>query len=111
MFAVLHIADFPLHAVLRSDSVDPGRAAALFDGRGEKSLVTAANGAARAAGVVPGLTAPQAVARCAALAIHTPRPSAEAAARALLLATSLNLAPLVEDTAPGAATADLHGAD
>ena len=82
MFAVLHIADFPLHAVLRSGAFDPGGPAALFDGNGKKSLVTAANAAARATGVVPGLTAPQAVARCAGLAIHAPRPAAEAEARA-----------------------------
>lgn len=111
MFAVLHIADFPLHAVLRMQPADPGPPAALFDGNGKKSLVTAANAAARAAGVTPGLTAPQAIARCAHLAIHTPRPAAESEARALLLATALNLAPVVEDTAPGAATADLRGAD
>ena len=108
MFAVLHIADFPLHAVLRSGAFDPGGPAALFDGNGKKSLVTAANAAARATGVVPGLTAPQAVARCAGLAIHAPRPAAEAEARALLLATALNLAPVVEATAPGAATAGLR---
>jgi len=111
VFAVLHIADFPLHAVLRSGAFDAGGPAALFDGNGKKSLVTTANAAARATGVVPGLTAPQAVARCAGLAIHAPRPAAEAEARALLLATALNLAPVVEDTAPGAATADLRGAD
>ena len=111
MFAVLHIADFPLHAVLRSGPFDPARPAALFDGNGKKSRVTAANAAGRAAGVVPGITAPQAVARCAALAIHAPRPAAESEARALVLATALNLAPVVEDTAPGVATADLRGAD
>ncbi|MBL9200067.1 MAG: hypothetical protein JNL39_06140, partial [Opitutaceae bacterium] len=111
MFAVLHIADFALHAVLRTEADPANRPAALFSDHGKKSLVLAANPAARAAGVTPGLTAPQAVARCPRLVIRAPSPRAEAEARATLLAVGLTLSPIIEDTAPGICTIDLKGAD
>jgi protein ImuB len=110
MFAVLFIADFALHAVLRTESAPADRTAALFAGTGKKSVVLAATPAARAAGVEPGMTAPQAVARCPALVIRTPVAAAEAEARAALLAVGLTLGPLIEDTAPGVCTIDLKGA-
>ncbi len=123
---MLHLADFALQAVLRTEpgprsherqQVDPpcpeqpARPAALFSGTGKKSLVLAANTAARAAGVALGMSAPQAVARCPALLIRTPRPAAEAEARAALLAVGFTLAPTIEDTAPGICTIDLRGTD
>ncbi|HVS51942.1 MAG TPA: DNA polymerase Y family protein [Opitutaceae bacterium] len=111
MFAVLHIADFALHAVLRHEPAATGQPAALFSGTGKKSLVLAANPAARALGVALGMTAPQAVARCPALVIRTPKPAAETEARAALLAVGFTLSPAIEDTAPGLCTADLKGAD
>jgi protein ImuB len=119
MFAVLHIADFALEAVLRTEPGDPAsllpapapRPAALFSGTGKKSLVLVCNAPARAAGVAPGMTAPQAVARCPALLIRPPRPAAEAEARAALLAVGFTLAPALEDTAPGVCTIDLRGSD
>ena len=63
MFAVLHIADFALHAVLRTEPGLAGKPAALFVGTSKKSVVLAANPPARAVGVELGMTAPQAVAR------------------------------------------------
>jgi nucleotidyltransferase/DNA polymerase involved in DNA repair len=110
MFAVLFIADFALHAVLRTESAPADRPAALFAGAGKKSVVLAATPAARAAGVEPGMTAPQAVARCPTLVIRSPLPAAEAEARAALLAVGFTLGPLIEDTAPGVCTIDLKGA-
>ena len=112
MFAVLHIANFALQAVLRTepDGV-ASAAAALFDGTRKKSFVSAANPAASAAGVEVGMTAPQAVARCPTLLIRAPNPIAEADARAALLAVGCTLAPTVEDTAPGVCTIDLRGVD
>src|SRR5882672_1166123 len=111
MFAVFHIADFALHAVLRTEPGAGERPAALFDGGRKKSLLLAANSAARAAGVELGMTAPQAVARCAMLLIRAPQPDAEAEAHAALLAVAFTLSPSVEDTAPGVCTIDLRGAD
>ena len=111
MFAVLHIPDFPLHAVLRTDPSYLGQPAALFTGTGKKSLLAAATAAAWAAGLEPGMTAPQAVARCPSLLIRTPDAGAEAEARAAVLAVAFSLSPLIEDTGPGICTADLKGND
>jgi len=110
MFAVLHIADFALHAVLRTEFSDRSRAAALFAGTSKKSTAFALNSLARAAGVELGMTAPQAVARCSDLLIRTAQPEAEHEARAALHAASFALSPLIEDTAPGVCTIDLKGA-
>jgi len=110
MFAVLFIADFALHAVLRTESAPADRPAALFAGTGKKSVVLAATTSARATGVEPGMTAPQAVARCPDLVIRSPAPAAEAEALAALLAVGFTLGPLIEDTAPGVCTIDLKGA-
>jgi protein ImuB len=111
MFAVLHLADFPLHAVLRTERGAAGKPAALFSSTSKKSVVLAANPAARSHGVELGMTAPQAMARCPALLIRSPHPDAEAEARASLLAIGFTLSPSIEDTAPGICTADVHGLD
>ncbi|MEO5961051.1 MAG: DNA polymerase Y family protein [Opitutaceae bacterium] len=111
MFAVLYIADFALSAVLRTEPGLAARPAALFANTSKKSLVLAANPAARAAGVELGMTAPQAVARCPTLVIRAPRSEAEADARAALLAIGFTLSPSVEDTVPGVCTVDVKGVD
>ena len=111
MFAVLHIADFALHAVLRTEADAVARPAALFTDTSKKSVVLAANPLARAAGVELGMNAPQAVARCPALLIRAPQAAADAEARAALLAVGFTLSPTLEDTAPGICTADVTGAD
>ncbi len=109
MFAVLHLADFALHAVLRTAHESHNRPAALFVGTGKKSTILATTPTARAAGVELGMTAPQAVARCPTLLIRTPSADAEAEARAALLAVAFTLSPAIEDTAPGVCTIDLRG--
>ena len=109
MFAVLHIPDFALHAVLRTEHASTGKPAALFATSSKKSVVLASTAAARVCGVELGMTAPQAVARCPDLLIRTPNAGAETEARAALLATGFMLSPSIEDTAPGVCTADLRG--
>jgi len=104
MFAVLHLADFPLQAVLRLERDLAAQPVALLDGTRRPPLVLACTPAARAAGVEPGQTAPQAMARCAALIVRMPRSDAEAEARAGLLAAAFSISPQVEDTAPGVCT-------
>jgi protein ImuB len=111
MFAVLHLADFALHAVLRNEPQSQSQPAALFRGTGKKSVVIATNPPARRAGVELGMSAPQAVARCARLLIRAPSPAAETEAQATLLAVGFTLSPLIEATAPGVCTADLKGID
>ncbi|HYP17517.1 MAG TPA: DNA polymerase Y family protein [Opitutus sp.] len=109
MFAVLHIADFALHAVLRLESAAASTPAALFAATSKRSIVLATNPAARTAGVELGMTAPQAVARCPALLIRTPQPAAETDARAALLTAGFTLSPALEATAPGICTAEVGG--
>lgn len=109
MFAVLHVADFALYAVLRTESGTHGKTAALFAGVGKKSTVLATTPAARMAGVELGMTAPQAVARCPTLLIRGPNATAESESRAALLAIGFTLSPSVEATAPGLCTIDLRG--
>lgn len=109
MFAVLHLADFALHAVLRTEPDVAGRPAALFSHHRKKSVVLATTSAARAAGVELGLTAPQALARCPALVIREPVALAEDEARATVLAIAFTLSPAIEDTSPGVCTIDLRG--
>jgi len=111
MFAVLHIADFALQALLRNEPGSTGNAAALFDGTRKKSLILVANTEARTAGVNPGMTAPQAVARCASLLIRTPQPELEVEASRVLLAVGFTLSPSIEETEPGVCTIDLRGLD
>lgn len=111
VFAVLHIPDFPLHAVLRLEPGASSRPAALFATANKKSILLALNSTASAHGVELGMTAPQAVARCPALLIRTPQPDAEQEARSLLLALGFTLSPHLEDTAPGVCTIDLGGLD
>lgn len=138
MFIVLHVADFPLQAALRTvgpvstglyehapafgpakdrpylDPVSASAAylahpAALFSGTTKKSVAIALNAPARAAGVELGMSAPQAVARCADLLIRTACADAETDARAALLAAAFTVSPHVEATAPGIVTLDAHG--
>jgi protein ImuB len=109
VFAVLHIADFALHAVLRTAPGPTGQPAALFTATGQKSVVVATNPAARAAGVETGMSAPQAVARCPSLVIRAPQVSAEIEARAALFAIGFTLSPTIEDTGPGTCTLDVRG--
>lgn len=109
MFVVLHIADFSLSAVLRREPGALQRPAALFSGQNKKSLVIALNPLARTTGVLVGMTAPQAVARCSGLIIRTPHIPAEEDAQETLKGVAMTLSPSVEDTEKGVCTIDLRG--
>jgi len=115
VFAVLHISEFPLHAVLRAT---PGLVSAqpvailahdTTASARSRAIVLAANLPARTLGITAGLTASQALARYAALRLLSASLAAETEAHATLLATAFTLSPLVEATAPGTATADVTG--
>jgi len=115
VFAVLHISEFPLHAVLRATpglvSAQPVAVLAHDTTASARSraIVLAANLPARTLGITAGLTASQALARYAALRLLSASLAAETEAHATLLATAFTLSPLVEATAPGTATADVTG--
>jgi protein ImuB len=111
VYCVLYSPDFSLQAVLRTEADAAGKPAALFAENTKKSVVLAANLAARAALVELGMTAPQAVARCPQLLVRTPKPVADTEASAALLAVAFTIAPTIEDTAPGVCTIDLKGAE
>jgi protein ImuB len=111
MFAVIHLEDFALQAVLR---LEPGLAekpAALIAGEARSVALVACNARARAAGVAIGQTVPLALARCAGLALRPVNLPAEAEARAGLLAAAWAVSPSIEATAPGVCTLQLAGLD
>ncbi|HVU23869.1 MAG TPA: DNA polymerase Y family protein [Opitutus sp.] len=107
MFAVLHVTDFPLQAVLRIERGLAAQPVALLDAAQRPPVVLAGTTAARASGVEAGQTAPQAMARCEGLVVLTRREDAEAEARAGLFAAAFSVSPQVEDTAPGRCTIDV----
>lgn len=109
MFAVLHVSDFSLQAVLRLEHELASRPVALIDETRRPPVVIACTARAKAAGVEPGQTAPQAMARCAAVILRASQPDAETEARAGLIAAALSVAPQVEDTAPGVCTIHVGG--
>ncbi len=108
-YAALHAAEFALQAVLRSEALPVAGPAALLSDRARGATLLEANAPAREAGIEPGLTAPQALARCAQLALRVRSPSAEAEAQAALAAAAAALSPRAERTAPGLITVDLAG--
>ncbi|HEY5550366.1 MAG TPA: hypothetical protein VIK52_00655 [Opitutaceae bacterium] len=112
MFAVLVIPNFSLQAVLRTLPAGGARRAVAVmipAHRDGCAAVLQCNEFAAVAGVTPGLTAPQAMARCPGIELHARSESAEASAREATLAAAWTLSPRVEDTAPGVCTIDLRG--
>lgn len=107
MFAVLHIPRFPLQAVLRTEPALATQAVALR--HTHEAVVALANGFAQAAGVRPGQSLPQAVARCPTLLIRAPHPALEREAEATLLAAAFSVCPQVELTTSGTCTLGLSG--
>ena len=106
-FAVLLVSDFSLQALLRLRPNLAHKPVALLDGDRRRATIIALTDPARAAGVVTGLTAPQALSRCPELLLEQPQPNADDEASASLLAAASRLSPLVEDTALGITTADV----
>lgn len=111
VFAVLHIADLALHAILRLEPEAAGRPAGLLDGAQKRAVLIATNAAARARGVTVGQTAAQALALCGELLLRPRSAAAEAEARATLRAAGFAISPRVEETADGVCTVDLAGLD
>ena len=112
MFAVVLVPNFALQAVLRREPELRGRPLALLEAAGAnpaKAIILECSAAAVDAGVSPGMTAPQAQARCRDLALKSPSAPAGHAATEILLQTAGAFSPNIENTAPGVCTIDLRG--
>ncbi|HEU5124351.1 MAG TPA: DNA polymerase Y family protein [Verrucomicrobiae bacterium] len=109
MFAVVFIPDFSLQAVLRLESDLHSQPVALIDPDLPKPNIVQLTSAARAKGVVEGLTSSQAMARCANLLIKTRSLNQEQAVTDILLQTAYAFSPNIEATAPGVCTMELKG--
>lgn len=108
MFATIYIPNFSLQAAFRhgtGESPDaPSYAAALIDERAKKPIVLQLNASAEAAGIRPGMTPSQALARCLSLVIKTRSDAQEKAVQEILLEQAFTLTPFVEATGPGLCT-------
>lgn len=109
MFAVLHLPDFALQAVLRQEPELWSRPVALIDPEQTAPRVIQLTPAARAAGVAEGLTPVQALARCREVLVRHRSPAREAAVTDAVLQVAYGFSPHLESTAPGTVTIDLRG--
>jgi len=109
MFAVIFIPNFSLQAVLRHEPDLRALPVALVDSKLLKPAIVQLTPAAQACGVAEGLTASQAMARCAELIIKPRSPAQEDSATEVLLQTAYAFSPNIESTAPGLCTMELKG--
>lgn len=109
MFAVIFIPNFSLQAVQRHEPDLRERTVALVDPALPKPVIVQLTSAARSYGVCEGLTASQAMARCAELTIKARSLPEEESATEVLLQTAYAFSPNIESTAPGGCTLELKG--
>src|SRR5436305_7857044 len=109
--ACLHLPLFPLAARLRSEPELAREALAVVEGNGNAARVVAATRLARAAGLRPGLTLPQARALCPKLVARPRDAGCERAAQEALLEVAEAFSPRVEDAGEGIAYLDVDGID
>jgi protein ImuB len=109
MFAVIYIPDFSLQSALRLEPEMKSCAAALVVAESAQPAVTQLTPAARERGVEEGLTASQAVARCADLVIKNRSAAQEQSATEILLQIAGAFTPHLESTGPGVCTMELRG--
>jgi protein ImuB len=107
-FACLHIPDFLMQAVVRSEPALRGRALALVEGTPPLCRVVAASEAAIAAGIESGMAKAQAE-QFRGVEIRRRSPEQEKNAHAALLDLGGSFSPRLEDTAPDAILLDLAG--
>jgi protein ImuB len=100
---------FPLAARLRSEPELSREALAVVEGNGNAARVVAGNRLARAAGVKPGLTLPQARALCPKLVARSRDEECERTAQEALLEVAERFSPRVEDAGEGTAYLDIDG--
>lgn len=108
MFAAVHIPNFSVQAVLRSEPELSGRAFALVEGAPPLVHVVAISKAARRAGVELGIPKSTA-AQFAGLEIRPRSPALEKSAHAALLDLGWSISPRIEDSATDLIVADVSG--
>jgi hypothetical protein len=104
MFAALYLPDFALQAALRHEPELHAQRVALLDDEENKATILQLTKSAAAAGVIKGMTASQALARCLKLCIRSRTRAQEKIADEILLHHAATLAPEIEATAPGVCT-------
>ena len=107
--ACLHLPLFPLAARLRSEPELAREALAVMEGNGNAARVVAATRLARAAGLRPGLSLPQARALCPKLVARPRDADCERAAQEALLEVAEAFSPRVEDAGEGIVYLDADG--
>jgi protein ImuB len=112
LFGCIYVPDFPVQAALRVDSAVSFKADAVAVMEGPESLlkVFACNGAARRAGINPGMAKTQAEA-CPNVTLRKRVVEHEETAQAALLDCGYGFSPRVESTCPGTITIDLSGTE
>lgn len=109
MFAVIHIPNFQLQAVLRHEPELRDAPVALVDNDSANSKVSQLTAAAARVGISPGMTSTQAKARCDSIAFRLRSVSQEDAAQEILLECAYVSAAYIEETGPALCTIDLRG--
>jgi len=105
-YVALFAPDFRLQATLRHSPHLKEAPVALLDTLGKKMVIAELNSNARKARVDVGMTATQAVARCADLHLLAANPGHERAAQETLLQVAESVSPFLEITEPGIITID-----
>jgi protein ImuB len=109
MFAVLHISDFSLQAVLRHEPELHAAAVALLQEDSNRALVRETTDLARQFGIIPGMTSTQAKARCENIVFRVRSEAQERTAQDILIECAYSSAAFIESTGPGICTMDLRG--
>lgn len=104
MFATIYLPDFYLQAAMRHQPELLGQPVALIGDEEKRAVIMQLNGAAEEAGVRPGMSPSQGLARTLALVIKVRSAAQEKIVHDILLDLAGTLSPCVEETAPGIAT-------
>lgn len=106
MFATIFLPNFYLQAVTRHQPALRNQPLAVLDASASKAVLLQLNEAAEKAGVEPGMTPSQALARCLHLVIKARARKSEQQIDEIVLHHAFMLSPFVEATAPGLCTVE-----
>ena len=109
-YTCIHVPNFPVAAVLRSESELQTKPVAVLEGKPPLEKVLAVNEKAARIGISPGMTKAQAE-LCTELALRPRSALVESSAHAALLDCAQSFSPWVEDTACDTTLLDLAGTE